>query len=389
MSKSRNYAHPDGETATGATTGIATSYAGTSSRYPQYQSRSLNSLLRRTNSAPLPNSHHHLQNRNHHHSSRSRPPLTGVPTISEAEDREVTTPSEFVKSRNGSIRFHAVGYSAKSGLSLKPSVTALELGYGDCSGLGEVNAVVEQEQHFDHTTAATVATSSPVPGDNNDWDTDNTVTDRNQPTSIGAIDTDQTVKAPMKGTEYGRRHSVTSESGQDVGDVEGEQDEEDDDEQEEEEEQEDEEEEQEDEEEDEEEEMDKYEEKKQATHYQRRRAEKGPTVTDKIINDDAHRINRQLRYVQVGGEGSDQENDLDYYEEGYEDRDGDDGDRESVATDCSEDPSEGSNAVDETVLEEMDNFRRHFKGIDRKFRLITKIGEGGYQPYTGQPLIIY
>ena len=360
MSKSRNCAQSDEETAARATTGVTTSYADPGSHYAQYRSRS---LLRRTNSAPLPNSHQHQ-----HHSSRSRPPLNGIQTISEAEDCEVATQSKFVKSRNGSTRFRIVDDSAKSGLSLKPFATTLELGYGGCNELGEVKAVAEQD--FDHTTAATVATSSPVPSD---WDTDNTETDRLQPTSIDATEagsTDRTVEAPMKGTEHRRRHSVTSESGQDVEDVEGEQYEEDDEEQEGEEEQDDEEEEG-------EEEADKGEEEKQY-----RKAEKGLITTDKLINNGTHRIGRQLRYAQVGGDGSDQENNVDYYDEGYEDRDGDDEDRESVATGYSEGLSEGSNAVDETALEEMDNLRRHFKWIDRKFRLITKIGEGGYQPYA-------
>ncbi|KAI5790744.1 kinase-like domain-containing protein [Peziza echinospora] len=78
---------------------------------------------------------------------------------------------------------------------------------------------------------------------------------------------------------------------------------------------------------------------------------------------------------------SDGEGEEDYYDDDDgEDEDDDRGsaDHDSIASGGSVEEEESDHDVDEAVQEEMNGFREDFKGIEKRYRLINKIGEGTF-----------
>ncbi|KAF8424011.1 kinase-like domain-containing protein [Tirmania nivea] len=88
------------------------------------------------------------------------------------------------------------------------------------------------------------------------------------------------------------------------------------------------------------------------------------------------------------GEEEEEEEEGHYDDDEEEDWHYDDEDHDSVVSAYSEDQSDSEEDVDDAVREEMDSFCRHFKGIDRRFRLISKIGEGTFSSvYKAEDLL--
>jgi len=307
--------------------------------------------------------------------TRFRPCVTGTTTTSvDIGEQEIFTTTEIVRTRNGGSRIRIVKHDAKTGDRLTPFLPS-----------GESDSEEEQPSagvstDFDRTTAAAVATSSPatLKEASSDGDTEKAVTDKLGPASTAATDDrspDRTEEAEMQGTRHKDDYSEVTDSGQEVeghgGEGDGEEEEE-------------------------------GEEEQQYAQYRTRGA--GNELVNKIINRHTNGNTRDSNHTQAGysegaeggkggGEDEEEEEEEEGEEEGEEDEEEeeeeeegeydeeddlhrDDGDHKSVTSAYSEDQSDSEEDVDDAVREEMDSFCRHFKGIDRRFRLISKIGEG-------------
>ena len=116
-------------------------------------------------------------------------------------------------------------------------------------------------------------------------------------------------------------------------------------------------------------------------YYEAEEEEQALYNKDRIFGNESTRANRMQTVTTSGGiknnqlvQLADSEGEEEYQEAEEQE---DDEDLESVVSAYSEEEqSESDQDVDDAVREEMDDFCRHFKGIERRFRLISKIGEG-------------
>ncbi|KAF8476964.1 kinase-like domain-containing protein [Kalaharituber pfeilii] len=291
------------------------------------------------------------------------------------EQQEVYTTTEIVKSRHGGTKTRTVEHDAKTGIRLTPYATASESG-DESDSEGSI-------ADYDRTTAATVATSSPATvirrRSSSDGDTKKTTTDNPEPISTagtGERSPDRTEEAQMEENKQLAQYTEDDDDVSQSADCGADEDEESEDEGD------DEEGDQREYGEEDEEEVDNEEDtaRGEAIWGNANAAAAATRACQGNVNNG---INHQ---VEVQGlELDDNEDAEEYYDDEHDE---DDEGNESDATAYSHDQEDSDNDIDDAIREEMEDFCAHFKDIEKRFRLISKIGEGTFSSvYKAEDLL--